>query len=103
MTMHEVVHKMVVGECHKPNFEGLGSAWMAYMNARIAGLFLLVLLDYPNGKGVVRAMSRDSIWHYIGWMAGPYRVEEATRSRNLALIPLVTGLSFRPRVASSTR
>ncbi|GKB10655.1 hypothetical protein Tco_0844578 [Tanacetum coccineum] len=66
MTMHEVVHEMVVGECHEPNSEGSGSAWMAYMNARIAGLFLLVLLEYPNGKGVVRATSRDSIWHYTG-------------------------------------
>ncbi|GJR07341.1 hypothetical protein Tco_0530325 [Tanacetum coccineum] len=49
MAMHEVVHELVVGECHEPNSEGSGSAWMAYMNARIAGLFLLVLLGYPNG------------------------------------------------------
>ncbi|GJV53124.1 phospholipase-like protein [Tanacetum coccineum] len=97
MTMHEVVHEMVVGECHKPNSEGSGSAWKAYMNARVAGLFLLVLLEYPNGKGVVRATSRglDMALHwsgvgvdplmsprqdktsepllYAGWMAGPYR------------------------------
>ncbi|GJX97896.1 hypothetical protein Tco_0353694 [Tanacetum coccineum] len=66
MTMHEVVHEMVVGECHEPNSEGSGSAWMTYMNARIAGLFLLVLLEYPNGKGVVRSTSRDLIWHYTG-------------------------------------
>nr|GEV56111.1 retrovirus-related Pol polyprotein from transposon TNT 1-94 [Tanacetum cinerariifolium] len=58
MTMHEVVHEMVVGECHEPNSEGSGSAWMTYMNARIAGLFMLLLLEYPNGKGVVRATSR---------------------------------------------
>nr|GEY47102.1 hypothetical protein [Tanacetum cinerariifolium] len=50
MTMHEVVHEMVVGECHEPNSEGSGSAWKAYMNARVAGLFLLVLLEYPNGS-----------------------------------------------------
>nr|GEW12889.1 copia protein [Tanacetum cinerariifolium] len=49
MTMHKVVHEMVVGECHKPNSEGSGSAWMAYMNATVAGLFLLVLLEYLNG------------------------------------------------------
>nr|GFA81556.1 hypothetical protein [Tanacetum cinerariifolium] len=49
MTMHEVVHEMVVGECHEPNFERSGSAWKAYMNARVAGLFLLVLLEYLNG------------------------------------------------------
>ncbi|GJR42476.1 hypothetical protein Tco_1310579 [Tanacetum coccineum] len=66
MTMHEVVHEMVVGECYEPNSEGSGSSWMAYMNVRIAGLFLLVLLEYPNGKGVVRATSRDSIWNYTG-------------------------------------
>nr|GEW85437.1 hypothetical protein [Tanacetum cinerariifolium] len=48
MTMHEVVHEMVVGECNEPNSEGSGSAWKAYMNARVAGLFLLVLLEYPN-------------------------------------------------------
>nr|GEW34807.1 zinc knuckle CX2CX4HX4C [Tanacetum cinerariifolium] len=48
MTMHEVVHEMVVGECHEPNSEGSGSAWKAYINARVAGLFLLVLLEYPN-------------------------------------------------------
>ncbi|GJX99283.1 RNA-directed DNA polymerase, eukaryota, reverse transcriptase zinc-binding domain protein [Tanacetum coccineum] len=52
MTMHEVVHEMVVGECDEPNSEGSGSAWKAYMNARVASLFLLVLLEYPNGKGV---------------------------------------------------
>ncbi|GJU63222.1 protein FEZ [Tanacetum coccineum] len=84
---------------------GSGSAWKAYMNARVAGLFLLVLLEYPNRKGVVRAMSRDSIWHYTGRelelllmsprqdktsepllyagrMTGPYRVEDATGGRN---------------------
>ncbi|GKA51316.1 hypothetical protein Tco_0744512 [Tanacetum coccineum] len=52
MTMHEVVHEMVVGEYHEPNSEGSGSAWKAYMNARVAGL------EYPNGKGVVCATSR---------------------------------------------
>nr|GFA63440.1 hypothetical protein [Tanacetum cinerariifolium] len=52
MTMHEVAHEMVVKECHEPNSEGSGSAWKAYINARVAGLFLLVLLEYPNGKGV---------------------------------------------------
>ncbi|GJZ24931.1 hypothetical protein Tco_0562390 [Tanacetum coccineum] len=106
MTMHEVVHEMVVGECHEPNSEGSGSAWKAYMNARVAGLFLLVLLEYPNGKGVVRATSRglDMALHwsgvgaaplmsprqdetsepllYAGWMAGPYRCKDATRGRN---------------------
>nr|GEW99909.1 reverse transcriptase domain-containing protein [Tanacetum cinerariifolium] len=66
MTMHEVVHEMVVRECHELNSEGSGSAWKAYMNARVAGLFQLVLLEYPNGKGVVRATSRDSIWHHTG-------------------------------------
>ncbi|GKA94060.1 hypothetical protein Tco_0816046 [Tanacetum coccineum] len=70
MTMHEVVHEMVVGECHETNSEGSGSAWMAYMNARITGLFPLVLLEYPNGKGVVRATSRDSIWHYTSQELG---------------------------------
>ncbi|GJS47367.1 RNA-directed DNA polymerase, eukaryota, reverse transcriptase zinc-binding domain protein [Tanacetum coccineum] len=50
MTMHEVVHEMVVGECDEPNSEGSGSAWKAYMNARVASLFLLVLLEYPNGR-----------------------------------------------------
>nr|GEX72857.1 hypothetical protein [Tanacetum cinerariifolium] len=50
MTMHKVVHEMVVGECHEPNSKGSGSSWKAYMNARVAGLFLLVLLEYPNGK-----------------------------------------------------
>nr|GEX60049.1 retrotransposon protein, putative, unclassified [Tanacetum cinerariifolium] len=56
--MHEVVHEMGVGECHELNSKELGSAWKAYMNPRVAGLFLLVLLEYLNGKGVVRAMSR---------------------------------------------
>ncbi|GKF32275.1 hypothetical protein Tco_0102073, partial [Tanacetum coccineum] len=72
MIMHEVVYEMVMRECHKPNSEGSSFAWMAYINVRIVGLFLLVLLEYPNvlleylnGKGAVRAMSRDSIWHYI--------------------------------------
>nr|GEU61431.1 hypothetical protein [Tanacetum cinerariifolium] len=48
MTMHEVVHEMVVGECHEPNSKWSGSAWKAYMNARVAGLFMLVLLEYPD-------------------------------------------------------
>nr|GEX60654.1 RNA-directed DNA polymerase, eukaryota, reverse transcriptase zinc-binding domain protein [Tanacetum cinerariifolium] len=76
------------------------------MNARVAGLFLLVLLEHPNSKGVVRAPSRglDMALHWSGagaallmsprhdetsepllyarWMAGPYRVEYATRGRN---------------------
>ncbi|GJZ02260.1 hypothetical protein Tco_0520221 [Tanacetum coccineum] len=106
MTMHEVVHEMVVGECHEPNYEGSGSAWKAYMNARVDGLSLLVLLEYPNGKGVVHATSRglDMALHwsgvgaaplmsprqdetsepllYAGWMAGPYRCKDATRGRN---------------------
>ncbi|GJR38587.1 hypothetical protein Tco_1214271 [Tanacetum coccineum] len=92
--------------CHELNSEGSESAWMAYMNARVDGLFLLVLLEYPNGKGVVRATSRglDMALHwsgvgvaplmsprqdktseplsYAGWMAGPYRVKDATRGRN---------------------
>nr|GEU97575.1 PHD finger protein ALFIN-LIKE 4-like [Tanacetum cinerariifolium] len=37
--------------CHEPNSEGSGSAWKAYINARVAGLFLLVLLEYPNRSG----------------------------------------------------
>nr|GEZ78562.1 hypothetical protein [Tanacetum cinerariifolium] len=106
MTMHEVVHEMVVGECHEPSSEGSGSAWKAYMNARVAGLFLLVSLEYPNGKGVVCAMSRglDIAPHWLGVgaaplmsprqdetsepllyarrMAGPYRCKDATRGRN---------------------
>ncbi|GKG18543.1 hypothetical protein Tco_0372841 [Tanacetum coccineum] len=98
--------EMVVGECHEPNFKVLGSAWMAYMDARIAGLFLLVLLEYPNSKGVVRATNKalDMAPHwsgvgvaplmsprrdetsepllYAGWMAGPYRCKDATRGQN---------------------
>nr|GEU59553.1 protein tesmin/TSO1-like CXC 5 [Tanacetum cinerariifolium] len=58
MTMHEVVHEMVVGECHEPNSEGSSSTWKEYVNARVAGLFLLVLLGYPNGKGVVHVTSK---------------------------------------------
>ncbi|GJX97897.1 hypothetical protein Tco_0353695 [Tanacetum coccineum] len=105
MTMHEVVHEMVVGECHEPNSEGSRSAWMAYMNARIAGLFLLVLLEYPNGKGVVRATNRglDMALHwsgvgaaplmsprqdetsepllYAGWIDDPYRYKDVTQGR----------------------
>ncbi|GJY40393.1 hypothetical protein Tco_0427663 [Tanacetum coccineum] len=79
------------------------------MNARVAGLFMLVLLEY-NGKGVVHATSRglDMAPHwlgvgaaplmsprqdetsepllYAGWMAGPYRVEDATRGRKDDLV-----------------
>ncbi|GKA83912.1 hypothetical protein Tco_0805507 [Tanacetum coccineum] len=54
MSMHEVVHEMVVGECHEPNSKRSGSAWKAYMNERVAGLFLLVLLEYPNGNSQVK-------------------------------------------------
>nr|GEY10847.1 actin-depolymerizing factor 7 [Tanacetum cinerariifolium] len=79
MTMHEVVHEIVVGECHEPNSEGSGSTLKAYMNARVAGLFMLVLLEYPNGKGVDET-SEPLL--YAGWMAGPYRCKEATRGRN---------------------
>nr|GEX34068.1 hypothetical protein [Tanacetum cinerariifolium] len=72
----------------------------------VAGLFLLVLLEYPNDKGVVRAMSRgfDMAPHWLGVgaaplmsprqdetsehllyarrMVGPYRCKDATRGRN---------------------
>ncbi|GKC01584.1 hypothetical protein Tco_0987720, partial [Tanacetum coccineum] len=48
MTMHEVVHELVVGECHEPNSEGSGSASKAYTNARVPGLLMLVLFEYPN-------------------------------------------------------
>ncbi|GJY44465.1 hypothetical protein Tco_0432678 [Tanacetum coccineum] len=62
-----------VGEGHEPNSEGSGSAWKAYMNARVAGLFLLVLLEYPNGKGVVCATSRglDMAPHWSGVGVAP--------------------------------
>ncbi|GKA48564.1 hypothetical protein Tco_0741522 [Tanacetum coccineum] len=79
MTMRAVVHEMVVGECHEPNSKGSSSAWKAYMNARVAGLFLLVLFEYPNGKGVDETSEPLS---YAGWMVGPYRVEDATWGRN---------------------
>nr|GEW02539.1 reverse transcriptase domain-containing protein [Tanacetum cinerariifolium] len=79
MTMHEVVHEMVVGEWNEPNSEGSGFAWKAYMNARVASLFMLVLLEYPNGKGVDKT-SEPLL--YAGWMAGPYRCKDATRGRN---------------------
>ncbi|GKF00286.1 hypothetical protein Tco_0023636 [Tanacetum coccineum] len=67
MTMHEVVYEMVVGECHEPNSEGSGSAWKAYINARVAGL------EYPNGKGVVCATSRglDMAPHWSGVGVAP--------------------------------
>ncbi|GKC59263.1 hypothetical protein Tco_1086861, partial [Tanacetum coccineum] len=78
----------------------------AYINARVPGLLLLVLLEYPNGKGVARVTSRvlDMALHwsgvgaaplmsprqdetsepllYAGWMAGPYRCKDTTRGRN---------------------
>nr|GFD27919.1 hypothetical protein [Tanacetum cinerariifolium] len=38
----------ILARCHEPNSEGSGSAWKEYVNARVAGLFLLVLLEYPN-------------------------------------------------------
>ncbi|GKC28559.1 hypothetical protein Tco_1035853 [Tanacetum coccineum] len=113
MTMHEFLHEMVVGECHEPNSEGSGSAWMAYIDARITGLFLLVLLEYPNSKGVVRATSRglDIAPHWPGvgvaplmsprqdetsepllyaeWMAGPYRFATSKNNKNVLLKYLV--------------
>nr|GEX76703.1 hypothetical protein [Tanacetum cinerariifolium]GEY18529.1 hypothetical protein [Tanacetum cinerariifolium] len=102
MAMHEVVQEMVVGEshepnsegsdsawkayinasvavgeCHEPNSEGTGSAWKAYMNVRVAGLFLLVLLEYPNG-----------------WMAGPYRADDTTRDHSRHLYATNTFKNF---------
>nr|GEU97808.1 retrovirus-related Pol polyprotein from transposon TNT 1-94 [Tanacetum cinerariifolium] len=47
-----------MGECHELNSEGSGSAWKAYVNARVAGLFLLVLLEYPNGHNRRRSKQR---------------------------------------------
>nr|GEU53602.1 hypothetical protein [Tanacetum cinerariifolium] len=100
MTMHEVVYKLAVGECHEPNSKGSGSAWKAYINARVPSLSLL---EYPNGKGVVRATSRgldmalhwSGVWAallmspredetsepilYVRWMAGPYRRKDVTQ------------------------
>nr|GEY29848.1 hypothetical protein [Tanacetum cinerariifolium] len=83
-----------------------GSAWKEYVNARVADLFLLVLLEYPNGKGVVRDTSRglDMAPHwlrvgaaplmslrqdetsepllYARRMVGPYRCKDAMQGRN---------------------
>nr|GEY21415.1 hypothetical protein [Tanacetum cinerariifolium] len=96
--------------CHEPNSEGSGSAWKAYMNVRVVGLFLMVLLEYLNRKGVVRATSRglDMKLHwsgvgaaplmsprqdetsepllYVRLMAGPYQCKDATRGRNDKLV-----------------
>nr|GEU31349.1 reverse transcriptase domain-containing protein [Tanacetum cinerariifolium] len=63
-------HPQISGQVEVSD-RGPGSAWKAYINARVAGLFLLVLLEYPNGKGVVRATSRDSIWYYTVRELGP--------------------------------
>nr|GEW44745.1 hypothetical protein [Tanacetum cinerariifolium] len=97
--------------------EGSGSAWKEYVNARVADLFLLVLLEYPNGKGVVRAMSRgvDMAPHWSGVgvaplmsprqdetsepllyarrMDGPYRCKDDTRGRNNN--PVTSGIRAR--------
>nr|GEV39090.1 putative RNA-directed DNA polymerase, eukaryota, reverse transcriptase zinc-binding domain protein [Tanacetum cinerariifolium] len=103
--------KFLPRKCHEPNSEGSGSTWKAYMNAWVTGLFLLVLLEYPNGKGVVRVTSRglDMALHwsgvgaaplmsprqdktsepllYAGWMTGPYRVEDTTPGQNDDPVP----------------
>ncbi|GJT27111.1 hypothetical protein Tco_0907386 [Tanacetum coccineum] len=57
MTMHEVIHELVVGECHEPNSKGIGSAWKP-VNAHVLGLSCLSCLEYLNGEGVVRVMIR---------------------------------------------
>ncbi|GJW36660.1 hypothetical protein Tco_0059580 [Tanacetum coccineum] len=69
----------LIAYCHEPNSEGSGSAWKAYMNVRVDGLFLLVLLEYLNGKGVDET-SEPLL--YAGRMAGPYRCKDTTRGRN---------------------
>nr|GEU53694.1 hypothetical protein [Tanacetum cinerariifolium] len=80
MTMHEVVHEMVVGECHEPSSEGSGSAWKAYMTARDAGLLLLVLLEYPNGKGYVSRVETRYDTTLVGsWGRSP---DESKAGRN---------------------
>nr|GEV57681.1 hypothetical protein [Tanacetum cinerariifolium] len=50
--------------CHEPNSEGSGSAWKAYMNAKVAGLFLLVFLEYPNGIAPVEIIDRQLPFEY---------------------------------------
>nr|GEX61368.1 hypothetical protein [Tanacetum cinerariifolium] len=76
MTMHEVVHEMVVEECHEPNSEGSGSVWKAYMNARVPGLFMAAPLMSPRQDETSEPLL------YAGRMAGPYRCKDATRGRN---------------------
>nr|GEV02361.1 hypothetical protein [Tanacetum cinerariifolium] len=69
--IHNCVERIPSGNslhCHEPNSEGSGSAWKAYMNARVAGLFLLDETSEPL--------------LYAGWMAGPYWCKDATRGRN---------------------
>ena len=58
MTMYEVVHELVLGECHKPNF---GESTFARKNVECEGFWfiLLVLLEYHIGKGIVCATSRE--------------------------------------------
>nr|GEW64816.1 hypothetical protein [Tanacetum cinerariifolium] len=66
------------------------SAWKAYMNARVAGLFLLVLLEYPNGNGVDET-SEPLL--YAGWMVGPYRCKDTTWGQNDD--PMTSGIRAR--------
>nr|GFC15708.1 retrovirus-related Pol polyprotein from transposon TNT 1-94 [Tanacetum cinerariifolium] len=46
--------------CHEPNSEGSGSAWKAYMNARVAGLFLLLFKKVSDQKDHTQDSSKNT-------------------------------------------
>ena len=70
--LYEVVHEFVAGECQESYFEG---RILFESIAESAGYWfiLLVLLEYHNSKGVVRATSRglDMALHWSGLGASP--------------------------------
>nr|GEV09184.1 RNA-directed DNA polymerase, eukaryota [Tanacetum cinerariifolium] len=73
MTMHEVVHELVMGECHEPNYEGSGYAWKAYLNTRGVGAAPLMS---PRQDETSEPLL------YARWMAGPYRCKDVMRGQN---------------------
>ncbi|GKB36419.1 putative reverse transcriptase domain-containing protein [Tanacetum coccineum] len=107
MTMYEVVHEMVVGECHELNSKGSGSVWKAYMNARVAGYSCWSRWSTPTLRVWQDETSKPLL--YAGRMAGPYRCKDATRglkddsvtslTHALLLVTIVERQDIRPKTA----
>nr|GEU57083.1 hypothetical protein [Tanacetum cinerariifolium] len=94
MTMHEVVHEMVVGECHEPNSEGLGSTWKEYVNARVAVYSYWSCWSTPTAS-LMEATSLSSPYFLLAFFFVAYHLPPGVR------LSADRSIAFKPGFAST--